>query len=395
MMSLSLFFDPIPDELVPSVMDTKALYWMMDVYLHTFPKTKGKKFVLIGVPYNIEELENPDYSSANAVRYELYRLARTALPCDIIDLGNLRIGHNSEETLKRLAEVIDYFSKEQTLVINIGGQQVYTLAQVRGCHYEKEGLRLAIIDAKSDMDEHPFASLNERWLNHLLVHNTESVHEASLVGYQAHLCHPEHIDILKNMAFSMLRLGLIKEDTLNAEPIMRNADILSMDVSSIHAADLPAQSNKKPFGLSATEACQLCWYAGYAPFLNSAGFYGYQANLDSDGYSAQALATIIWYLIEARLYRVDDAIFENTSHYYEFVVRLSEDQTISFLKSKISSRWWFKAHNASNPLQRLDVIACNEEIYDAACNGEIPLEYLMALERKSDNNSSFIPNNPN
>jgi hypothetical protein len=66
-------------------MDSTALYWTMEVNYHAFPITAGKRFVLIGLPFSIEETENPDYDAANAIRKHLYKLARPTESGQIID----------------------------------------------------------------------------------------------------------------------------------------------------------------------------------------------------------------------------------------------------------------------------------------------------------------------
>ncbi len=69
------------------------------------------------------------------------------------------------------------------------------------------------------------------------------------------------------MYFDVSRLGHIQSKLEEAEPILRNADILSFDISAIRQSDAPACATTTPNGLYGEEACQVMRYAGMSDKL--------------------------------------------------------------------------------------------------------------------------------
>ena len=73
--------------------------------------------------------------------------------------------------------------------------------------------------------------------------------------------------------FDYLRLGELQKDLSKAEPILRNTDLLSVDLSSIRFSEFKGSFKNSPNGLFANEICQMMKYAGISDKISSVGFY--------------------------------------------------------------------------------------------------------------------------
>ena len=78
--------------------------------------------------------------------------------------------------------------------------------------------------------------------------------------------------MLQEMNFEAIRLGVIKENISYVEPIMRNTDFISFDISSISNSYAPANIYASPNGFNGQEACKISYYAGISDKLTSFGF---------------------------------------------------------------------------------------------------------------------------
>ena len=136
------------------------------------------------------------------------------------------------------------------------------------------------------------------YLNNIIQHPSSLLFNLSLAAYQSYFVNDTEIETLKKMYFDVYRLGYIQSKKEEGEPIVRNADILSFDISAIRQSDAPACANATPNGLYGEEACQIMRYAGMSDKLSSVGIYELNPSLDNRGQTAHLAAQMIWYFLE-------------------------------------------------------------------------------------------------
>src|SRR5690606_38980048 len=95
------------------------------------------------------------------------------------------------------------------------------------------------------------------------------------IGFQSYLVHPHMLETLDKLRFDCFRVGKVRENIEEMEPVLRQADLVSMDLGSIANAFIPG--NALPNGFTGDEACTLMRYAGLSPAGRSVGIYGYDA----------------------------------------------------------------------------------------------------------------------
>ncbi|MCG7860020.1 arginase family protein, partial [Flavihumibacter sediminis] len=99
------------------------------------------------------------------------------------------------------------------------------------------------------------------------------------------------------LRFDCFRVGTVKEQIDEMEPVIRNCRMVSFDLSAMAHAYAPG-SAISPNGLNGEEACVLARYAGMSPVVNSFGIYGYQPAKDPEELTAQQISQMIWYYID-------------------------------------------------------------------------------------------------
>ena len=168
------------------------------------------------------------------------------------------------------------------------------------------------------------------------------------------------------------------------EPAIRNADMLSFDITAIRSADAPGNANAQPFGLTGEEACQICWYAGQNEKLSSIGIYEYNPRWDDEhNKTASVIATMIWYFIEGYYFRKNEQNFRSNDFLKYTVSMPVEPETLSFYKSKFSEKWWMEVPNPTSmeKYARNSIVPCSYSDYQTAVKGEIPERYINTLAK--------------
>jgi len=181
---------------------------------------------------------------------------------------------------------------------------------------------------------------------------------------------------MKNLYFDVFRLGNVRANMEEVEPMVRNADILSIDLASIRHSEAPASEQSSPNGFYGEEMCQICRYAGLSDKLTSIGFYELNTSLDHQGQSAFLYAQMIWYFIDGFVNRQHDFPEQDNDDFVKFTLHVEDfDEELLFLKSKKSSRWWMVVgvkDVVSKKYRRHQFVPCSYDDYQAALNQEIP-----------------------
>jgi len=385
-MDLNLFFSPVDEPLFDGISSVSAVSKSININSSKIPDLKGHDLAIIGIVENRGNDKNSGVAqAADEVRKKLYNLKRGNGAYNIIDLGNLNNGVSLEETYGRLKEVCEFLIGHGILPLIIGGAHDISLGQF----YSYEGLEKLIsvlnVDAMLDLDESGEA--NASHLHKMLVYEPNFLFNYSHLGYQSYLIESSSIEVLERLYFETYRVGMLRQVLEEMEPVIREADMLSFDITAIRSSDAPGNLNAQPFGLTGEEACQICWYAGINDKLSSAGFYEYNPELDDDAKkTASVVATMVWYFIEGFYQRKNEGNF-SSNDYLKYVVDMPGTQpvTIVFYKSKLSEKWWLEvpSEKTVSAFGRNSLVPCAYADYQTANSGEVPDRFINAMARLS------------
>ncbi|MEM6524225.1 MAG: formimidoylglutamase [Bacteroidota bacterium] len=378
-MDLKIFFSPLEEEQFIHVTSSGSFFKNIAANIDGMPDYRSAHIAIIGVEESRGSNSNQGTEKGpDIIRQKLYNLKKGFGAYKVVDLGNLRPGIDLEETHGRLKEVCRLLLEKNVLPLIIGGSHDLDLGQYKAYEDMDKLISLLNVDAFLDMEDKA-KSPSGSHINQILIHEPNYLFNYSHLAYQSYLIDQSAIDILEKLYFEAYRIGHLRSNITEMEPIIRNADMLSFDITAIKSSDAPGNENAQPFGLSGEEACQICWYAGLNEKLSSVGFYEYNPDFDDDNKkTASVTATMIWYFIEGYYHRKNEQNFK-TNDYTKFVVSMPSDpETMSFYKSKLSEKWWMEVPfpQGRERYARNCIIPCSYSDYQLATKGELPERYI-------------------
>jgi formiminoglutamase len=373
-MNLKLFFKapPIIEGLsqsalgnsIKSLTDASLEIEKMDMALVGLTEDRGTQ-VNLGVS-----------EGANRIREKLYRLKKSNVQLKLADLGNIQNGENYEDTIARLKEVCEHLMAMKVLPIIIGGTHDLSMGQYEA--YESKGDLISVLNIDARMDVEIQGDHNETFLSKLITHKPNFLFSYNHLAHQQYLVEADALSALDKLYFETLRLGEIRDNIKLAEPVIRMAHMLTLDVSAIRSADAPGNAKAEPFGLTGEEACQVMWYAGLNEKMSSISITEYNPTLDDQHEKTAAiLATMVWYFVEGYYNRKDTGQF-NSDNYTKYTVSFEgSNDTMTFYKSNRSEKWWMLVTYGEGHLDRA-YIPCSYEDYTAATHGDFPERWIRA-----------------
>jgi arginase family enzyme len=350
---------------------------------HGIPDLHDVKIVIIGV---LENRNDDNYIgeelSLSEIRKSLYALFPGNWHTVVADLGDIIKGESVEDTYFALQTTISILVEKGVIPLIIGGSQDLTYANYRAYDNLSPMVNIVNVDCNFDLGDSAKPIKNSSFLGKIILEQPYNLFNYSTLGYQTYFNSQEEIDLMDKLYFEAYRLGEISNNIAMAEPVMRDANIVSLDLKSIRSAEVSTKQKYSPNGFDGKEICAISRYAGISNKVSSFGIYEYKPSKDDDA-TSMLIAQLIWYFIEGVNCRVKDDIFENEHSYQKFIV-LVEDEELTFFKSNKTGRWWIEIPflpNINNKLKRHTLLPCMHEDYNAACSGKIPERWFKAYKK--------------
>jgi formiminoglutamase len=378
-----------PDELAaPSAAPTTVAAYATR-FAEDFPDWRTADLALIGLDEWRGTSAGPPAGGqhgANRVRERFYQLQRGTGPLRFVDLGNLRPGLSLEDTYQRLREIVSALLEVNTIPILLGGGHDLDYAQFLAYEPQHEtvpAINFAVIDSRPDMAlPSPYTAPEDSHLRRLLMHTPNFVFSCAHLGHQQYLTPPDVLAAFEKLHFETMSVGEMRTDRSLAEPVLRQANFLSLDIAAIRWQDAPGYYPASPFGLGNEDAAQLCWYAGHNEQLTSIGLYGYRPDHDPHGLAAATLATMLWYFIEGYYHRKPETGF-GTYRFLTYTLVLpssghDEPTELVFYKSRrldTDNKWWMEVESmADRSVKR--IVPCTHQDYLQAAQGDLPRRWF-------------------
>lgn len=342
---------------------------------------------LLGVEEDRQAVDNTGCALASDyIREKLYLLKASTFKASIADLGNIRQGASAGDTYAALRTVVSELIKAGILPVIIGGSQDLTYAQFLAYEMLERRVDLVLADSHFDLEEDPESKEidSHNFLGRIILHEPNYLFNISHIGYQTYFADPEVLRLMDKLYFDTHRLGELSGKIAEIEPVIRNADLLSFDISAIRQADAPGNGNATPNGLYGEEACQLCRYAGMSDKLSSIGFYEMNPAYDNHGQTAHLVAQMIWYFIEGFYNRKKDRPSDSKADFLKYRATFKDSEhEVVFYKSRKSERWWmqvpYPVRQSRN--ERFHLVPCSYSDYQVACGGEMPDRWWKTFQK--------------
>lgn len=360
-MTIQHFFEPIPKEIYEQVrtLSNNQLGKSLDFYFTTFPELVSTKIALIGLD-----------TGFNSVRPFFYAMNQHFKNLQIADLGNFKTTDNES-----INTVLKFLLSKNILPIVIGKNFKDTSIQYDA--YNRL-TNVVIIDERIPlvMDKRRKDTL---LLDQILAKN--NLFNLGIIGYQSHYVDRRILSYLNKHHFEYLRLGQIRNSLEETEPVIRDADMVAMNLSVLKKIEVPACTIASPSGLFTEDACQLAYYAGMSDKLTSFGLFGFDAEQDVREQTAQVLSHILWYFLYGYYNRKQDYPI-SIGNFTEYIVDFKRHHyQITFWKSNRSDRWWMEVPVKDKRQRRHRLIPCSYQDYLQACREELPERLLAAYRR--------------
>jgi formiminoglutamase len=392
MSDIAHFFSPVNTDNILNNYNLKETQFgnLFTIYKEgsDFPELDEMDIALIGVCEDRNSENNEGCKLApDAVREFLYKLYDTGFRGNIADLGNINAGHSTDDTFFALRSTVDYLIRKNIIPVIIGGSQDLTYAQFLGYKDLEQTINITAVDSTFDLGNPDEDITSHSYLGKIILHQPNYLFNYSNIGYQTYLVDQNSLQMMNRLYFDVYRLGQVRDKIEEAEPVIRQSDMITFDISCIKHSDAPANPEASPNGFYSEEACQIMRYAGMNDKLSSIGIYELNPKFDESGKTAHLAAQMIWCFFDGFYNRKNDFPSRTNPDYIRFHVVLQDDKyEINFYKSKKSDRWWMEIPYPPHKdlkFERHTLIPCSYKDYELAISNEIPDRWWQTYQKLS------------
>lgn len=343
------------------------------MYESEFPELDNADIILLGCgeQRGSGKSNSNSIAAADAVRHHFYQLYFWHTDLHIADIGNIKTGASLQDSYAAVKLVLNELIKAKKTVILIGGSHDLTLAQYEAYTLNKQIIEVSTVDALMDLNINS-SFRSDNFLMEMLTCEPNYIKHYNHIGFQSYFVHPHMLETMDKLRFDCFRLGTVKENMDEMEPVIRNSQLLSFDISAIANTHAPANSIS-PNGFNGEESCLLMRYAGMSSNISSIGIYGYNPAKDRDELTAKQISQMLWYVLDGKNRGRREAKLAEKEAFNEYQLAFAEVDTV-FLQSKKTGRWWMQLPDGK-------FTACSYKDYVLAGNNEIPERWLRAQER--------------
>jgi formiminoglutamase len=349
---------------------------------HSLRDLSKFRIAIFGVPEGrnspgIGTMKGPD-----AIRRDLYKLARIPGRAKIIDLGNMKQGTTFNDTIAGMTDILAYLAEAGVFPVIMGGSSALVTAIDKTLSGLKRKYTLLTVDSRIDFNSEKKGFDSFNYLNQILHDHKSTFDHFINIGYQTQLNDQQVINRFLKRKSELLRIGDVRKAIHLTEPLFRDSDVAIFDISSVRQSEVPGTTSPSPNGFYGEEICLLARYAGISDNLKAFGLFDVNPDLDIRNQTTGLAAQIIWFFLEGFSQRQYETPVLSDSHSGRFIryhVRLTDlDDDMIFVKSNLTDRWWIEIPAGDD---RNHYIACSHEDYLKANRNEVPERWVIGAGR--------------
>ena len=353
-----------------------------NISIHTqntgLPELKGLTIALIGLNEHRNSFFHNSSYNVDQFRKIFYELYPGNWNLSIADLGDLPNGEKVEDTYFAIKEIGVHLKQMNIIPVFIGGSHDLMFPLYEVFQNFEQLVNIVSVDRSFDFSQEDELISGRSYMSKIIMEKPNVLNNYTNIGFQSYYCAEQEKDLMGKLYFDSIRLGQVLNQPALAEPVFRDADVVSFDMKCLswHAIADPLKG--QPNGIDSRTICSLTRYAGISDRVSFLGFF----EIPSTPMTDQLLAQMIWYLIEGVQLRFDEYPV-NTRDFLKYSVTLS-DQIMVFYKSDKSNRWWMELTNNShlnNKTKSTTLLACTEKDYLDAMEDKIPERWYNAVKR--------------
>ncbi len=378
------FLSSLSNDFVAMVNNLSSQHLGSKIAMHTedeFPLLEKIQIAFVSVAENRNSLVScHSQQSIEGFRNELYGMFPGNWDISIADLGDLPNGETVADTYFALQRVVVALLKRKIVTIVIGGGQDLSYPIYRSYDSLDQMVNIVAIDSRFDFGKEDGEFSEESYLTRIIADEPNNLFNFTNIGYQTYYNSQEEIDLLDKLFFEGYRLGEVANNLEIAEPVLRDADFVSLDMTAVKSADSFNFVKYTPNGFDGREICALSRYAGISDKTSCLGIF----NTGDGSGEGVLISQIVWYFLEGFHFRSNEYPFGAKDNYVKYIVPF-ENHELVFYKSNRTERWWIEISSFStrdNKRSKSALLPCSYDEYLSACNHELP-ERWWKFQRKS------------
>jgi hypothetical protein len=257
----------------------------------------------------------------------------------------------------------------------LGGSNDLALANYQAYKKLEKIVNIVAVDSKFDLGNEKELISSESYLNKIVLEQPNFLLNYSNIGYQTYLNSREDIELMNQLFFETYRVGVLRKDMEEIEPIVRNAEMVAIDISAVRQSDAPGNANASINGFYGEEICHIALFAGLSDKLSSFGIYEFNPLLDYNAQTSQLVAQILWYFVEGFSHRQNDILFKDQEQYVRQVVPVTNALSeLVFYQSKKTGRWWIEVpfFHTKTQQEKKYFLPCAPNDFNTACKDTVP-----------------------
>jgi formiminoglutamase len=342
----------------------------------------GFKVAIIGVPDGRNSADHSTSEAPDAIRMQLYNLAKIPGKIKITDLGNMKQGNTFNDTLAGLTDILCTLLKENVFPLILGGSSALVMAIDKALSLQKIKYTLLSVDPRIDYSNESEKPDSFSYLNRIISNHKSTFHHYINIGFQTYLNDQQVLNRFARRHSELVRIGDVRQAIYLTEPLFRDSDAAVFDISAVRQSDAPGTAVPSANGFYGEEICLLARYAGISDNLKVFGLFDVSPKLDVRFQTTGLAAQIIWFFLEGfsqKQYETPVLSNTNSGRFIKYHVRVTnlEDDLI-FVKSNLTERWWIEFSIEND--QKV-YVACSYDDYLKANRNEVPDKWVTAMNR--------------
>jgi formiminoglutamase len=381
------FLSPVSDDVVVfrQLLSPQTIGKKLQIHTEDngIPDLNGGEIALLGVLENRRnEFRKTTQLNFDEIRKSIYSLFPGSWNANVVDLGDLKPGETVEDTYFALKETLSILISLNVIPVILGGSQDLTYANYRAYDAILPMVNIVNVDSRFDLGEVSETITSKSFVGKIILEEPYNLFNYATLGYQTYFNSQEEIDLMKKLYFEAYRLGEVSKDITLVEPVLRDANIVSVDISSVESSILSENQKMTPNGFSGKEICAIARYAGISNKVSSFGIFDLNTSQD-ENQTAMLVAQMVWYFMEGVNGRIIESDFIDDKTYQKYIT-LVDDFELIFYKSLKSGRWWIEIpflSNVNNKLKKHTLLPCAKSDYDMAINNIVPERWYKAHQK--------------
>jgi formiminoglutamase len=340
------------------------------------------KIALLGVPDGRNSVNGGSEKGPDAIRSQLYRLAKIPGKAKIIDLGNMKQGVTFNDTIAGLTDILTTLTGENIFPVIIGGSSALIPAIDKALSKHIQKYTLTAVDSRIDYSNDKKDPDSFNYLNTILSSHKSTFKHYINIGYQTYLNDQQVINRFLKKQSELVRIGDVRQAIYLTEPLLRDSDIAVFDIGSVRQSDAPGTALPSPNGFYGEEICLLSRYAGISDRLKVFGLFDVNPDFDIRHQTSGLAAQMLWFFLEGfsqKQYETPVLSNSNAGRFTRYHVRVTDlEDDLIFVKSSLTDRWWMEIPVEGDESR---YVACSHEDYLKANRNEVPDRWMRAIER--------------